>query len=64
MVYAQIKELHETMNKAASDLSEMERQYAAAIRSGNNEAIVKLGQNVEKLRLAHELLCELIDDLG
>ena len=63
MVYAQVKALHETTNKAAADLHEMKRQYAMAVRDGNNEAIVKLARNVKQLELAYKLLCELVDDL-
>ncbi len=63
MVYEQIKELHATTNKAAADLHEMKRQYAMAVRDGNNEAILKLAHSVNQLELAYELLCELVDDL-
>ena len=61
MVYSQIKELHETTNKAAADLFEMKRQYAMAVRNGNNEAIVKLAHSVSVLESVYELLCELVN---
>ena len=63
MVYSQIKELHETTNKAATDLHEMKRQYAMAIRGGNNDSIVKLAHSVGQLESAYALLCEIVDDL-
>ena len=63
MVYEQIKELHKTTNKAAADLHEMKRQYAMAVRDGNNEVILKLAHSVKQLELAYELLCELVDGL-
>ena len=63
MVYEQIKQLHATVNKAAADLHEMKRQYAMAVRSGNNGAILKLAHAVSQLESAYALLCEIVDDL-
>ena len=63
MVYEQIKQLHATTNKAAADLHEMKRQYAIAVRGGNNESIVKLAHSVSQLESAYGLLCEIVDDL-
>lgn len=63
MVYEQIKQLHATVNKAAADLHEMKRQYAIAVRSGNNGSIVKLAHAVSQLDAAYTLLCELVNDL-
>ena len=63
MVYSQIKQLHATTNKAATDLHEMKRQYAIAVRGGNNESILKLAHCVSQLESAYKLLCELVNDL-
>ena len=63
MVYSQIQQLHKTTNQAAADLSEMKRQYAIAVRGGNNASIVKLAKAVNQLESAYQLLCELVNDL-
>lgn len=64
MIYSQIKKLRQTTDKAATDLHEMKRQYAIAVRDCDTKAITKLSHSVRQLELAHELLLELVNDLG
>ena len=63
MAYIHLKQLHATTNAAATDLHEMKRQYAMAVRDGNHLAILDLAHNVTRLETAYTMLLELVEDM-